>query len=106
MICKPFHFHTVSKLFTLLCEWTARDAAGGSWTWTDGLGKSSEKRGEGPRGGGLGVGALCEGCGSLRGCVQGFCLWNLCLEFVDTDVGVRSSWYLITPSPASVTGKM
>ena len=104
MICKPFHFHTVSELFTLLCEWTARDAAGGSWPWADGLGKSSKKRGEGPRGRGRGGrGPVCRLWLSQR-----VCSGILSLEFVsvDTDVGVRSSWYLITPSPASVTGKM
>ena len=98
MICKPFHFHTVSELFTLLCEWTARDAAGGSWPWTDGLRKSSEKRGAGPRGGGLGVGALCAGCGSL-----GVCSGILSLEFVSGICGhrCRCAFIVVSHNPLS-----
>lgn len=57
--------------------------------------------GEGPLGGGCPV---CRLWLSQKGGSSGF----LSLEFVSvvTDVGAHSSWYLVTPSPASVTGKM
>ena len=67
-------------------------------------GRVVRKEGKGPGGeGGGGRGPVCRLWLS-----QGVCSGILSLEFVsvDTYVGVRLSWYLITPSPASVTGKM
>lgn len=90
MIRRPVHFHAVSEFFTLLCEWTARDAAGVPGLRQMDWGRVVRKGGKGPSGEGGGEGVLCAGRGSPGG---GGSSGFLSLEFVsaDTDVGVRSS---------------